>query len=99
MGISITEFSVFVVLIWLAGFLWKNTIARIIDSYIGNFIAFICAYLILPSRMAVNLPEQISKTIHANREYSNNVIPHKECIIIIAKQFPCFKNYILEAKT
>jgi len=49
--------------------------------------------------MTVNLPEQISKTIHANREYLNNVIPHKEMHYNHCQAVSCFKNYILEAKT
>ena len=98
MGFSVMALSVFVVLVWPTGLLWENAIARIIDICIGAAIAFLCAYLILPSRMTVNLPEQIARTIRANREYLNNVIPHKDMDYNHEQAVSSFRNYLLEEK-
>ncbi|MGI6482495.1 MAG: FUSC family protein [Methanobacterium sp.] len=98
MGLSIMAFSVFVVFICPTGFLCENALAKLFYVGIGAIIAFICAYLILPSKMTINLPEQISKTIRANREYLNTVIPHKEMSYNNDLAVSCFRNYILEEK-
>jgi hypothetical protein len=73
MGLSLMAITVFVVLTWPTGPLWGNAIARVIDITIGGIIAFCCAYLIWPGRLAVNIPEQIARNIRANCEYAENI--------------------------
>lgn len=98
MGLSVMFLSIFVVLIWPTGPVWENAIARIIDISIGAIIAFICAYLILPSRMTVDLPGQIARTIHANREYAKAVIPDEEMDYDHENAVTHFRKYMLEEK-
>jgi uncharacterized membrane protein YgaE (UPF0421/DUF939 family) len=78
MGLSVMALTIFVVLIWPTGTVFENAIARIVDITLGAIIAFICAYLILPSRVSVDLPNQASKTIKANLEYMQNVLINPE---------------------
>ena len=99
MGLSVMFLSIFVVLIWPNGPVWENAVARIIDISIGAIIAFVCAYLILPSRMTVDLPGQIARVIHANREYANVVIPDEDREYDHEKAVKCFRKYMLEEKT
>ncbi|EKQ55676.1 MAG: putative membrane protein [Methanobacterium sp. Maddingley MBC34] len=98
MGLSVMFLSIFVVLIWPTGPVWENAIARIIDISIGAIIAFICAYLILPSRMTVDLPGQIAQIIHANREYAKAVIPDEERDYNHENAVAHFRKYMLEEK-
>jgi hypothetical protein len=98
MGLSVMFLSIFVVLIWPNGPVWENAVARIIDISIGAIIAFICAYLILPSRMTVNLPGQIARVIHANREYANAVIPDESMEYNHENAVNYFRKYMLEEK-
>jgi hypothetical protein len=98
MGLSVMFLSIFVVLIWPNGPVWENAIARIIDISIGAIIAFVCAYLILPSRMTVDLPGQIARVIHANREYANAVIPDENMEYDHEKAVKYFRKYMLEEK-
>ena len=95
MGLSIMAITVFIVLVWPTGTVFENAIARIVDISIGGVIAFIFAYVILPSRVTVNLPDQLIKTIKANINYANHVLD-------ISKGYDpeniakCFKNYVRE---
>ena len=98
MGLSVMALSVFVVLIWPTGPVWENAIARIIDISIGAIIAFICAYVILPSRVTVNLPEQISRTIRTNSKYAEVVLLSAETTYSHEKATGIFRNYMLEEK-
>jgi hypothetical protein len=98
MGLSVMFLSIFVVLIWPTGPVWENAIARIIDISIGAIIAFICAYLILPSRMTVDLPGQIAKVIHTNLEYAKAVIPGEEMDYNHENAAKHFRKYMLEEK-
>ncbi len=70
--------TIFVVLLWPTGTVFGNAVARLIDISIGAVLALFCAYLIFPSRMAINLPEQIARTIRTNREYLETVIPSED---------------------
>ncbi|MGZ7047441.1 MAG: FUSC family protein [Methanobacterium sp.] len=96
MGLSIIAMTVFVVLVWPTGTVFDNAIARLVDVGIGGIIAFICAYVILPSRLTVNLPEKLFNTIKANIHYADNVL------INTSKEFnkdnasKCLKNYMME---
>lgn len=98
MGLSVMALSVFVVLIWPTGPVWENAIARIIDISLGAIIAFICAYVILPSRVTVNLPQQISRTIRTNSKYAEVVLLGAETTYSHEKATGIFRNYMLEEK-
>ena len=93
MGFSIMAMTVFIVLVWPTGTVFENSVARIVDISIGGIIAFIFAYVILPSRVTVNLPDQLIKTIKANINYAEQVISgdhHPENAV------KCFKSYMVE---
>lgn len=98
MGLSVMAMTIFVVLIWPTGTVFENAVARIIDISIGAILAFICAYLILPSRMTVDLPGQIARTIRANREYVNAVIPSEEMVYHHEHAVTNLRKYMLEEK-
>jgi hypothetical protein len=98
MGLSVMFLSIFVVLVWPTGPVWENALARIFDISLGAIIAFICAYLILPSRMTVDLPGQIARTIRANREYVKAVIPTDEVVYNHDRAVTIFRKYMLEEK-
>jgi hypothetical protein len=98
MGLSVMALSLFIVLIWPTGPVWENAIARIIDISLGAIIAFICAYVILPSRVTVNLPEQIGRTIRANINYAENILPSPDTAYNHQKATSIFRNYMLEEK-
>lgn len=98
MGLSVMVLTVLIVLIWPTGTVFENAVARLIDISIGAIIAFICAYVILPSRLTVNLPEQIAKTIRTNSEYANIIIPSKGHEYNHDKAVKSFRKYMLEEK-
>lgn len=98
MGLSVMALTVFVVLIWPNGPVWENALARIIDISLGAVIAFICAYLILPSRVTVNLPEQIVQTIRTNLKYAEEVIPSEKTSYNHDRAVGIFRDYMLEEK-
>jgi uncharacterized membrane protein YgaE (UPF0421/DUF939 family) len=88
--------TVFIVLVWPTGTVLDNAIARLVDIALGGVVAFICAYIILPSRVSVNLPDQLSRTIKANIEYVKLVLvtsPTEQNTKNVSKSF---KNYIME---
>lgn len=97
-SLSVIAMTVFVVLIWPGGTVFENAVARIIDISIGAIIAFICAYLILPSRITVDLPGQIARTIRANQEYVKAVIPTEEMFYDHETAVKYFRKYSLEEK-
>ena len=96
MGLSVMAITVFIVLIWPTGTVLNNAIARLLDISIGGIIAFICAYLILPSRVTVNLPDQLIKAIKANITYANNILAIPQGKFDYDKVSKCFKKYIME---
>lgn len=96
MGLSVMALTVFIVFIWPTGTVFDNAIARIIDITIGAIISFICAYVILPNRVTINLPGQVVKTIKANSEYAKQVLISKNQEYNHEIAFKAFKNYILE---
>lgn len=98
MGLSVMTITVFVVLLWPTGLLWENAVARMIDICVGAIIAFFCSYMILPSRMKVNLPEQVARNIRTNSEYLKNVIHHQNTNYNHGRAVSCFRNYMLEEK-
>lgn len=98
MGLSVLTMTVFVVMVWPTGTVFENSLARIIDITIGAIIAFICAYLILPSRVSVNLPHQIAQTIRTNQEYVEHILPSSETTYNHQKAVSAFRNYMLEEK-
>jgi hypothetical protein len=95
MGLSIMAITVFIVLIWPTGTVFENAVARIVDISIGGIIAFIFAYVILPSRVTINLPNQLIKTIKVNISYANQVLAISENYNY-ENILKCFKNYIRE---
>jgi hypothetical protein len=98
MGLSLMAITVFVVLTWPTGPLWENAIARVIDLTLGGIIAFCCAYLIWPGKLAVNIPEQIARNIRANCEYAENIFReslNSDTDKIIPKSY---RKYLLEEK-
>ncbi len=98
MSLSIMAMTIFVVLLWPTGTVFENAVARLIDISIGAVLALICAYLIFPSRMAINLPEQIARTIRTNREYLETVIPSEGMVYQHEKAVQLFRKYMLEEK-
>ena len=95
MALSIMAITVFIVLVWPTGTVFENAIARLVDISIGGIIAFIFAYVILPSRVTVNIPDQLIKTIKANINCASQVLA-------ISQNYDsqnilkCFKKYIGE---
>ena len=96
MGLSVLAITVFIVLIWPTGTVFDNAIARLVDIAFGGLIAFTCAYIILPSRITVNLPDQLIRTIKANIEYANQILATKTKNFEKEKVIECFKNYMRE---
>ncbi|OPX59745.1 MAG: hypothetical protein A4E25_00937 [Methanobacterium sp. PtaB.Bin024] len=94
-GPSIMALTVFTVLIWPTGTVFENSIARIIDITLGAIIAIICAYVILPSRVTMDLPGLLASTLKANQEYMKTVIvpPEKYNHQKAVQQF---NNYLLQ---
>ena len=88
--------TVFIVLIWPVGTILDNAIARLVYISLGGIIAFICAYIILPSRVTVDLPAQLSRTINANVEYANNVLIASPNDLNTNRIKKCFENYLME---
>jgi uncharacterized membrane protein YgaE (UPF0421/DUF939 family) len=78
MGLSVMAMTVFIVLVWPTGTVYDNAISRIVDITIGGIIAFVCAYVILPSRVRINLPEQLYKTINSNVDYGLEMVNAEE---------------------
>jgi len=94
-GPSVMALTIFVVLIWPTGTVFENAVARLLDIFIGGIIAFIFAYVILPSRVTVNLPVQLAKTLKANGSYIKSVfMPYNK--YNHANTVKKFKNLILE---
>jgi uncharacterized membrane protein YgaE (UPF0421/DUF939 family) len=95
MGLSVMALTIFVVFIWPTGTVFDNAIARLVDITLGALIAFICAYIVLPSRITVDLPGQLALTIQANQEYLENVLVEPESYDHMTVM-GCLNNYLLE---
>jgi uncharacterized membrane protein YccC len=93
-GPSVMALTVFTVLIWPTGTVLENSMARIIDITLGAVIAIICAYVILPKRVTIDLPSLLAGAIKANQEYMKTVIvpPEKYNHQKAVQQF---NNYLL----
>ncbi len=96
MGLAVTAITVFIVLAWPTGTVYNNAISRLADIAIGGFIAFICAYLILPSRVTVNLPNQLFNIIRTNITYANQVLITTPKDFNYKKVSESLKNYMME---
>jgi uncharacterized membrane protein YgaE (UPF0421/DUF939 family) len=96
MGFSVMAMTVFIVLIWPTGTVYNNAIDRLVDIALGGVIAFICAYLILPSRVTVNLPDQLIRTIKANIKYAKHVLIISSNKLNTKDVSKSFKNYVME---
>ena len=96
MSLSIMAMTVFIVLIWPVGTVLDNAVARLVYISLGGIIAFICAYIILSSRVTVDLPAQLSRTINANVEYANNVLITSPKDLNTNRIKKCFENYLME---
>lgn len=96
MGFSVMAMTVFIVLVWPTGTVYDNAVARIVDICVGGIIAFICAYVILPNRVTINLPEQFSKTVGASAEYGIEIMANSDKNINKKSVSDDLKNYILQ---
>ncbi len=95
MGLSVMALTVFIVLLWPTGTVFDNALARLVDISLGALIAFICAYIILPSRVTVNLPGQVAKTIRSNQEYIQKVLVDSDSYTH-GEAVKSFNKYMLE---
>ena len=95
MGLALIAITVFIVLAWPTGTVYDNAISRLVDIALGGFIAFICAYLILPSRVTVNLPDQLYNTIKTNIKYANQVLITTPKNFNYKKLSESLKNYLM----
>ena len=93
MGLSVMALTLLVVFIWPTGTVFENAVARLVDISIGALSSLFVVYAILPKRLTMNLPEQLSKTIKANQEYmevvlvSGNDYDHKKTTSKLEKAF------------
>ena len=95
-SLSVMTMTVFIVLIWPTGTVFDNALSRLIDIALGGLIAYICAYIILPSRISINLPDQLFRTIKANIEYAKLVLVYTPSEHTTKELSECFKKYIME---
>jgi len=96
MGLSVMAMTVFIVLVWPTGTVFNNAISRIVDITIGGIIAFICAYVILPNRIRINLPEQLAKTISANVDYGIEIVTPSQKNLNKTEAKNKLQNYMLQ---
>ena len=96
MGLSVMAMTVFIVFVWPTGTVFDNAISRIVDITIGGIIAFVCAYVILPSRIRINLPEQLEKTINANVCYGIEIVTNTQKNFNKAEVKELLQNYMLQ---
>ena len=73
-GLSILAVSVFTVFVWPQGEVINNAAARIIDILIGSIVSIILVYGVLPKRLMINLPDQVSNVLKVNQDYSKLVL-------------------------
>ncbi len=96
MSLSVIALTVFVVLIWPTGTVFDNAVARLVDISVGAFISLIFAYVILPSRVTINLPGQLAKTIRASNEYMQTILLAHSQNYNHETASKSFRNYMLE---
>ncbi|AEG17059.1 hypothetical protein MSWAN_0011 [Methanobacterium paludis] len=93
MGLSVMALTLFVVFIWPTGTVFENAVARLVDISIGALSSLFVVYAILPKRLTMNLPEQLSRVIKANQEYMEVVLvsgeeyDHKKATSKLEKAF------------
>ncbi|MFA0833348.1 MAG: FUSC family protein [Methanobacterium formicicum] len=73
-GLSILAVSVFTVFVWPQGEVINNAAARLIDILIGSIVSIILVYGVLPKRLMINLPDQVSNVLKVNQDYSELVL-------------------------
>ncbi len=73
-GLSIMAVSVFTVFVWPTGEVINNATARLVDILIGAIVSIILVYGVLPKRLMINLPEQVSNLLKVNQDYSELVL-------------------------
>ena len=78
------------------GTIFDNAISRILDIALGGLIAYVCAYIILPSRISVNLPDEPFRTIKANMNYAKLVLVYNPAKHATEDMSEGFKKYIME---
>ncbi|AEG17594.1 FUSC family protein [Methanobacterium paludis] len=69
-GLSIMAVSVFTVFVWPTGEVINNATARIIDICIGAIVSIMLVYGVMPKRLRINLPNQVSNVLKVNQDYS-----------------------------
>lgn len=72
--IALTMFLIFLLAILQPGNILASGLARFVDIIIGSAIAFAVGYFILPSRLKVDLKQQVVKRLESNSDYINNAI-------------------------
>lgn len=73
-GLSIMAVSVFTVFVWPTGEVVINATARIIDIFLGAVVSIILVYGVLPKRLMINLPDQVSNVLKVNQDYSQLIL-------------------------
>lgn len=73
-GLSIMAVSVFTVFVWPTGEVVVNATARIVDIVIGAIVSIILVYGVLPKRLMINLPDQVSNVLKVNQDYSKLIL-------------------------
>lgn len=73
-GLSIMAVSVFTVFVWPSGEVVVNATARIIDILIGAVVSIILVYGVLPKRLMIILPDQVSNVLKVNQDYSKLIL-------------------------
>ncbi len=96
MSLSVMTMTVFIVLVWPTGTVFDNAISQLLDIALGGLIAYVCAYIILPSRFYVNLPDQLFRTIKANIGYAELVLVYTPTKHATEDLSESFKKYIME---
>ena len=72
--IALTMFLIFLLAILQPGNIFASGLARFEDIIIGSVIAFAVGYFILPSRLKVDLKQQVVKRLASNSDYITNAI-------------------------
>ncbi len=65
----IVAVSMLVIFLQPSGDILATGLARFSDIIIGSVIAFVVGYVILPSKLQVNLPKQVIKRVESNTDY------------------------------
>lgn len=95
-GPSVMAMTIFIVLLWPYGTVMENGLARLVDIFIGATVALICAYALFPSRVTIDLPLQLSKTLETNCKYIKTVFVSPLNKYNHDKTVSSLKNFLLE---